>query len=623
MSSDSGPVIVTIQTTLPSPSPSPTATPAPTPLPKTPVAGILNGDTTWTKAGSPYGFSGPAAIPSGATLTIEPGTIVNFNGYYLQVNGTLRATGSTSDPIRFNDAEIACTSVSNGWNDQTGTGNIIENAIIDGTSIASRNALKINNNTIYGGQGVIYAGNASIISNNIITGYPEIGDVPAAVITNIRRVNPDVYSLTYYYTVTVGASSKVNNNTIMGSIYADNASQISNNDLTSALNTRITSSELFRIFTWGNSSIQNNKVTGINAIGIYIPRGRLSGILIAEPFSTTTISNNIINGTIGGVPATISGNTITGGATSVGWGGIGTSGDPASSMPPVNIYSPTCTFTNNTINGTQGAAVTIQSSGSADFYSNTINGSISGGSIFSKNIINGGAVFGCSKFTYNTINGAIITTSPAPLISNNMIKNGFIRLYEGNASISDNTIWGYIDVGSGNSTIERNIIGNSTTGITVETNAKATIRNCTITNNSIAISIQSATPIPSITYNNLQNNTQTIVLSTAANVNAANNWWGTTNAQAINQTIFDFKNDFNLGIVTFVPFLNNANPQATPNILTPDPTPTPTPTPTQTPAPTSPPVIPELATFAVLSIVALASMLVVAVAVLKRKKTLG
>ncbi len=58
----------------------------------------------------------------------------------------------------------------------------------------------------------------------------------------------------------------------------------------------------------------------------------------------------------------------------------------------------------------------------------------------------------------------------------------------------------------------------------------------------------------------------------------------------INQTIHDSKNNFNLGTVDFVPFLNAPNAQATPNISHTAPVPTASPvgpTPTPPPAPSS------------------------------------
>ena len=49
------------------------------------------------------------------------------------------------------------------------------------------------------------------------------------------------------------------------------------------------------------------------------------------------------------------------------------------------------------------------------------------------------------------------------------------------------------------------------------------------------------------------------------NIDASNNWWGTTDTQLINQTIRDIKDQSNIGTATFTPFLTAPNPQATPN----------------------------------------------------------
>ena len=45
--------------------------------------------------------------------------------------------------------------------------------------------------------------------------------------------------------------------------------------------------------------------------------------------------------------------------------------------------------------------------------------------------------------------------------------------------------------------------------------------------------------------NNFLNNTYNVYLRTSVNIDAINNWWGTTDQQAINQTIHDNKNDYN------------------------------------------------------------------------------
>jgi hypothetical protein len=42
--------------------------------------GIINSDTVWTKAGSPYMITAPLGIAEGTTLTIEPGVVIGIPG---------------------------------------------------------------------------------------------------------------------------------------------------------------------------------------------------------------------------------------------------------------------------------------------------------------------------------------------------------------------------------------------------------------------------------------------------------------------------------------------------------------------------------------------------------------
>jgi parallel beta-helix repeat protein len=133
----------------------------------TDVNGIISSDTIWTKAKSPYNLTGNMAIDKGVTLIIEPGVTVNLNGYFIRVNGTLTARGTSTDKVHLNDGYIEFTASSSGWDSQTGSGSIIENAIINSRIETMEVSLLINNNTIT--KSLSLAGGSPIISKNSIT----------------------------------------------------------------------------------------------------------------------------------------------------------------------------------------------------------------------------------------------------------------------------------------------------------------------------------------------------------------------------------------------------------------------------------------------------------------------
>ena len=217
--------------------------------------------------------------------------------------------------------------------------------------------------------------------------------------------------------------------------------------------------------------------------------------------------------------------------------------------------------------------------------------------------INGGG----PMILHNNISYPISVTGGAPIISNNNISAlsyvdnvgrgrtvgiGINLNGNNNANITDNVISGSFEVASikisgGAPTIQRNIISDSGgTGIdltTITSSATPAVQNNTITycSNGILTGRGTNGLTLNVLYNNLQNSFN-IYWATTTNLNAAYNWWGTTNTQEINQTIYDFKNDFNLGTVNFIPFLTAANPQAVPNPNVQLPTPSPTPTSTST-----------------------------------------
>lgn len=66
---------------------------------------------TWTISGSPYNVTGDITIPNGETLIIEPGVIINFQGFYIfAVQGRLLALGTPTDSIWF-----TASNTTEGW----------------------------------------------------------------------------------------------------------------------------------------------------------------------------------------------------------------------------------------------------------------------------------------------------------------------------------------------------------------------------------------------------------------------------------------------------------------------------------------------------------------------------
>jgi hypothetical protein len=173
--------------------------------------------------------------------------------------------------------------------------------------------------------------------------------------------------------------------------------------------------------------------------------------------------------------------------------------------------------------------------------------------------------------------------SPSPTISNNTMTGqgsvAAIATVNSIGLVANNNISGYtvgIQMTSdGGTTVQTNLVSANTYGVQLIAQkgpVLATIRNNTITNNTIGISVlrgSSAATSPTIQYNNIYANANySLSLVIPDSLNVSTNWWGTVDTAAINQTIYDHKQNSTFGTVTFVPFLNAANPAA-PNPSTP------------------------------------------------------
>ena len=136
------------------------------------VNGIIDTDTTWTLADSPYLVTGNIQIAEDTTLTIEPGVNVTIQsslsagvGYYILVKGLLNAQGTVDNPIIFTAEDpqapwggIVFVDQSEDWEEAGSSGSILSNCVIEYAG----------NNTPYGTACIQTFSAQPMIRNNLI-----------------------------------------------------------------------------------------------------------------------------------------------------------------------------------------------------------------------------------------------------------------------------------------------------------------------------------------------------------------------------------------------------------------------------------------------------------------------
>lgn len=312
----------------------------------------------------------------------------------------------------------------------------------------------------------------------------------------------------------------------------------------------------------GSPLIENNQINGNIAIQ---SSPTLFGNTVVTPSNKSAITIN------GGVPLILN-NTIIGG---------GINGESAffwSELPAIQISGGSVSIINNTISGNYLFGFGLRSSDA--IYGDAQLATISNNTITGDVVINNGQ----SQIRGNIAYG-MITVRGSSIISNNTIMwtdYGITADEQSQDScvIANNRLYGGgnntgagIAV-NGAATVENNYI---TVGIYVSAPVDVIIRNNTIIRGPLgnigpyyapgggiygSITTQSI-----IIFNNLEGG---IYLTSSDDVNASYNWWGNSDVEAINQTIFDNKKDFNLGRVDFIPFLTEPNFQAMPSLPTPE-----------------------------------------------------
>jgi len=269
----------------------------------------------------------------------------------------------------------------------------------------------------------------------------------------------------------------------------------------------------------GNTISQNSVSGGAHSGGV--------GIYVC--FSTATISDN-----------TISQNSASGGSTASGGGGI-------------YVYSSTATISDNTIlqNSASGGS-SVSGGGGIHVYSGTV--TISGNTI-SQNIF--------SNSSHSSGGGGICVYSSTVAISGNMIS-------QNSASSNDSGYGGGIRASGTVAISDNTIIDNSTSnrdGAAIYYSGSGSITYNTIRNNKSEVSGDTnalyIAAYPNINYNSITDNQTEFTIYYASsygspNLDATNNWWGTTDEMEIGMTIYDYFADPTKAIVDFYPFLTSS-----------------------------------------------------------------
>jgi parallel beta-helix repeat protein len=256
------------------------------------VRGIIDSNTTWSKADSPFTLTGPILVDEGVTLVVEAGVTVDLNGYYIRVDGTLFARGSISDNIHFSGGgseppnwSIMFTENSTSWNEQGGSGCVLENVVIDSahTGISIKDVTpKINNNSISAYYAIDVFGGLPVISNNVIKGA--IG---------VHYASPTIRGNTITGSISAGLSlgqTVISNNIVVGGEQNKNASGIvcanayvSGNIIYGFATSGITTETM-----WGHDAVIEENLIMFNSVGINISRS-------AEPdIRYNTVANNSV-----------------------------------------------------------------------------------------------------------------------------------------------------------------------------------------------------------------------------------------------------------------------------------------------------------------------------------------
>ena len=515
------------------------------------VSGPITSDTTWTLANSPYIVIGGVLVNNGVTLTIEPGVTVKFDsGFALQIDGTLIARGTSDNTITFtsnqttpaagdwgyilfSDSSTDATYDGNG--DYTG-GCILEYCIVEYAGASSNAAIKAKSSSPFLSNG--------IIKNNSGDGIHADNAVETMQICNCTINNNGGNGISggegVYGT---GAGFKITHCTIEDNegtgifIYSNQLVTIDSCSIERNLGGGISVSGREGNFVISKCVVNNNSETGIG-VG-----GRVDSWANVNIYNCTVSNNVAYRGAgiqLGFVTGTIDNCNISHNTANAYFGGIWIAGG--------SISISNSTISHNSALGQGGwtgnaGGIHIDEGGpgaasvrisNCKIHDNSATGN--GGGI-ATSLYYGGSV-------RLTIEGSQIMNNVAGDVGGGIYAKGTIDI--SNSSIMHNSAFDYpaLYVTQSEGSIYHNTL----------------ISNYNLPSNPAPSSAVYINGNPNFNYNNIHSNNATYKLYNgnsqgSPNLNATNNWWGTTDEAEIQVMIYDWFDDSSLGIVDYSPYL--------------------------------------------------------------------
>ncbi len=262
---------------------------ADTPIPGGPTSG------NWVSTGSPYLIQGDIVVPAGATLTVDAGVSIIFEGHYsFTVNGELNINGTDGNLVI-----ISASDQDTGWAGLR-FDNSTANSIINYTAISYGKAT--GSSPEYRGGGIyVEATDNLTISNSIITNCSAIGNGGGMFIIDSDITIDNCSILDNIAGSGAGLSISNSNPTISNSMIKNNVSTydggglyIANSDIDISFTEISDNSTEWNgggICTFNNTNVSLESVTITNNLA------NLSGSGLANRYnSTVTIINSILYG---------------------------------------------------------------------------------------------------------------------------------------------------------------------------------------------------------------------------------------------------------------------------------------------------------------------------------------